>query len=139
MRANIPGLVESITNGIPTLADGVRGGGNYVQQTQAYGVAPVIDVGKGTQAILTVLDGVAFVVGVPLFNGAAMPANLNGMELLLVVRNTFGVMGVGTFNAIFKTAGAIPAIANGFSRALLFVWNGTNWVESYRGAVDVAN
>lgn len=140
MRANIPGLVESITNGIPTLVDGVRGGGNYSQQTQAYGVAPVIDVGRGTQAILSVTDAVAFVFGVPLFNGGAMPAALNGIELLLVIRNTSGgAHGAGTFNAIFKTAGAVPAIANGSSRSFLFVWNGTNWVESFRSAADVAN
>jgi len=143
VRANIPGLVKSITNGIVTLFDGVRGGGNYVVQSPAYVSASplVIDVTRGNWVRLTVTDAVAYSFGVPLFGTAAMPALQLGFELLITIRNTSGgALGAGTFNAIFKTvAGAIPAIATGFNRTFGFVWDGTNWIETEVPAADVAN
>lgn len=133
-------MVQQVTNGLPELLLGTEGGGNYQEQAQAYSAAPIIELSRGKHAIMTITDAVAFVLGAPVLNGAAVPAELAGLTLMITLRNTSGgAHGAGTFNAVFKTAGAVPAIATGNSRAFFFVWNGTNWVEKYRTAADVAN
>lgn len=43
------------------------------------------------------------------------------------------------FSAVFKTAGTVTNPANGFSRCLTFMWDGTSAVELYRSTADVAN
>ena len=103
--------------------------------TLAYSAAPVMNASLSNAFVMTVSDGVAFVIGAPI-----NPPPGVGMRLALTIRNASGgAHGAGTWNAIFKTSGNVPAIANGFSRTFEFQWNGTNWVEVFRTAADVAN
>lgn len=107
-----------------------------VLTTVVYGVAPIINAALGNEFVVTVTDAVAFAFGVPLNPPAA------GLDqvIVLTIRNASGgAHGAGTFNAIFKTSAAVPAIANANSRSFCFRWNGVNWVEFYRTAADVAN
>jgi hypothetical protein len=111
--------------------------------TVAYGVAPVPDLGLANRQVITVTDAVAFQVGAPLFGGAAMTATLPvtaGIVWYLTIRNTAGAPhGAITFDAVFKIAATAIAIADTKSRTFAFAWNGTNHVELWRGAADVAN
>jgi hypothetical protein len=104
--------------------------------TLTYGPSIALDASLGTRFVVTVTDAVAFTVAAP----TNPPATGFGQLLILTIRNASGgAHGAGTFNAVFKTAGAVPAIANGSSRSFVFAWDGTNWVEIVRGAADVAN
>jgi len=113
------------------------------QATVTYSAAPVPDLGVANSQVLTVTDAVAFVIGAPLFCGLAMSATnppQAGMIWYLTIRNTSGgAHGAGTFNAVFKTSAAVPAIATANSRTFAFRWDGTNHVEIFRTAADVAN
>ncbi len=107
-----------------------------VPVTVVYGVAPAIDASLGDDFIVSIADAVAFAIAAP----TNPPAAGKSQVIRLTVRNASGgIHGAGTFNAIFKTSAAIPAIANAFSRTFSFRWNGTNWVEIFRTAADVAN
>lgn len=104
--------------------------------TVAYGPSVAIDASLGNDFVVTVTDAVAFVIAAP----TNPPYTGQSQTITLTIRNAAGVAhGAGTFNAIFKTAGAVPAIATGFSRSFQFKWNGTNWVETFRSAANVAN
>lgn len=112
----------------------------WVQQTLTYGAAITFEVSTGTHGIVTITDAVAFVMSAPTVGGVAPTADMAGMRIRYTWRNTSGgAHGAGTFNAIFKTSGALAAIATGFNRTYEFEWNGTNWIEIFRGAADVAN
>lgn len=104
--------------------------------TVTYSATPTIDATLGNNFVVTVTDNVAFVIAAPL---NPPPSGLF-QTIQLTIRNASGgAHGAGTWNAVFKTSGNVPAIATGFSRTFGFVWNGTNWVETFRTAADVAN
>src|SRR4051812_35340333 len=104
--------------------------------TLTYGPAIAVDASLGQHFQVTVTDAVAFAISAP----TNTPPTGDEQLLYINVRNgSGGAHGAGTFNAIFKTSGAIPAIANGSNRTFVFRWNGTNWVEVFRTAADVAN
>jgi hypothetical protein len=104
--------------------------------TLTYGPSIAIDASLGRNFVVSVTDAVAFAFAAP----TNTPPSGFGQEIIITIRNTSGgAHGAGTFNAVFKTSGAVPAIANGFSRSFCFRWNGTNWVELWRSAADVAN
>lgn len=107
-----------------------------------YGPTIALNMALGNEFTVTVTDAVAFVFGLPTFNLIALSATVPGFDQLLRIRirnASGGAHGAGTFNAVFKTAGAVPAIADGFSRVFEFRWNGTNLVETFRSAADIAN
>lgn len=147
--AALEGIIKEYDSRIPApvFMDGTKGGGNFDQQTLTYAAAIAIELQSGNHAIVSVTDAVAFVFSAPTYGGVAFAAlssslalALSGMVLRLTIRNTAGVAhGAGTFNAAFKTAGAVAAIATGNNRSMEFVWNGVNWIEQWRGAADVAN
>lgn len=97
------------------------------------GVAMVPNAALGLTWQLTVTDNVAFSI--------TTPTNAkNGMRLSVKIKNTSGgAHGAGTFTGTFKPAAAVPAIANGSNRTFEFIFDGTNWVEDFRSAADVAN
>lgn len=105
--------------------------------TVTYGVAPVIDASLGNLFVMTITDAVAFVFAAP----TNTPAAGESQEIVLTVKNgSGGAHGAGTWNAVFKTQATVfPAIANGNSRSIRFRWDGTNWVELWRSAADIAN
>lgn len=100
--------------------------------TVAYSAAPIILGALGQNFLLLPTDGVAFVLGAP--------TNLrNGQWIMLTVRNaTGGALGAMTFNAVFKSPAWVQP-ATGFSRSVLWVFNGTNLVERVRSAADIPN
>ena len=62
-----------------------------------------------------------------------------GQELTIRVRNgSGGAMGAITWDPAFKLA-AWTNPANGFSRSITFVYDGTSWIEKSRTAADVPN
>lgn len=107
-----------------------------VLTTLTYGVSIAIDASLGNDFVVTITDGVAFAIAAP-----TNPPASGDQVINITFRNASGgAHGAGTFNAIYKTAAAgFVAIGNGNSRTYTFRWNGTNWVEWYRSAADVAN
>jgi hypothetical protein len=135
----------AIFNGpVTATAFNVTGGGSFGVAatgplvTVTYSAAPVIDASLGNFFVMTISDGNAIVVAAP----TNPPATAGvGQVIWFTVRNASGgAHGALTWNAVFKTqATAFSAVANGFSRTVVFRWNGTNWVEMVRTAADVAN
>jgi hypothetical protein len=97
-----------------------------------YGATIATDASLGSVFVTTITDGNAMTLGLP-----TNPST--GQVATWQFRNTFGAAGVLTFNAVFKLGAAWVQPANGFSRAITFVYDGTNWVETGRTAADVAN
>lgn len=147
--AALEGILKSYDSRIPApvFVDGTKGATSESQQTLTYGAAIAFEVQSGNHGIVTVTDGVAFVFSAPTYGGVAFAAlsasvalALAGYRIRLTIRNTSGgAHGAGTFNAAFKTAGAVAAIATANNRSMEFEWNGANWIEQWRGAADVAN
>lgn len=104
--------------------------------TVAYGPAPAINAALGNLFVVTVTDAVAFAVAAP----TNPPAAGLSQVIVLTIRNgSGGAHGAGTWDAVFKTSGNVPAIADTKSRSFCFRWDGTNWVELWQTAADVAN
>lgn len=62
-----------------------------------------------------------------------------GKVITVKVKNTSGgAIGVITWNAVFKMS-AFTNPANGFSRSVIFYYDGTNWIETHRTTADVPN
>jgi putative cofactor-binding repeat protein len=107
-----------------------RSGYNVV----TYSASMTPDLTKGSRQEITITNGTAFTINAP--NGAAV----KGAPLSIILRNTSGgAHGTITWNATYKMGGALAAIATGKSKTVDFVWNGTNWVESFRSPADVTN
>lgn len=107
--------------------------------TVTYSAAPVIDASLGNFFVMTITNNTALVVAAPTNPPSASGAV--GQLIWFTVKNASGgAHGALTWNAVFKTqATAFSAVANGFSRTVVFRWDGTNWVEMVRTAADVAN
>ena len=104
--------------------------------TLTYGPTIAIDASLGNLFVVTITDAVAFVVGAP----TNTPPTGRSQVIAITFRNgSGGAHGAGTYNAVFKTSGNVPAIANGFSRTFAYQWDGTNWVQTLVPATDVAN
>lgn len=101
-----------------------------------WGAAVTIDTSPASGSAwqrITATSNVAYTIGAP-------STAVTGQRLLITIRNTSGgALGAATFNAIYKLGAAWTNPANGFSRSIEFVFDGTNWVEYTRSAADVAN
>jgi hypothetical protein len=101
-----------------------------------YGPSIAVDASLGNAFVCDITNNVAFTIQAP----TNPPPTGSSQVITLTFRNVSGAAhGAGTFGAGYKTSAAFPAIANGFSRTFCFRWNGTNWVEQWRTAADVAN
>ncbi len=129
----------AIFNGLISATGAITQGAVLKQPlvTLTYGPSIAIDAALGNLFVVTITDAVAFVTAAP----TNPPSGTDSELITITYRNASGgAHGAGTFNAVFKTvATPFPAIANGFSRSIQFRWNGTNWVETFRSAADVAN
>jgi hypothetical protein len=106
-----------------------------VPTTLTYGVSIATNALLGNVFKVSITDAVAFDFAAP----TNPPAATEGQIITYLITNASGgAHGAGTFNAAFKTAGNLAAIANNKQRAMSFAWNGVNWIELYRGAADVA-
>lgn len=102
-------------------------------QSPAWGAAIAIDASAGLDLRITATSNVAYTIGAP-------TNPVTGEVMDLQIRNASGgALGAATFNAVFKLGAAWTNPANGFSRSIQFRFDGTNWVERYRSAADVAN
>lgn len=134
----------AIFNGAVSITGALTSTGIFTQSaarreplvTLTYGPSIAVDVSLGNLFVVTITDAVAFVTAAP-----TNPPASGSQVMTITYRNASGgAHGAGTFNAVFKTqATAFPAIANGQSRSIMFRWNGTNWVELWRSAADIAN
>lgn len=101
-----------------------------------YAAAMTPDLSMGDYFIITATNGVAFTIN----NPTNPPLAGDTQRLVFRIRNTSGgAAGALTFGVLFKIGAAWAQPATGFSRAIEFLWDGTNWVESFRSAADVAN
>lgn len=97
----------------------------------AYGVTPTIDASLGNKFDITPTDGAGFTI--------LNPTNAtDGQRITITIKNTFGVLGVASWQAKFKMPAWVQP-ANGFSRSIDFQYDGTNWIEVGRTAADVPN
>ena len=128
----------TVTGTLTTAGTSSSGRGTGPLVTVTYSAAPVIDASLGNMFVMTITNGTALVVAAPT-NPPAV-AGIGQIIWFTVKNASGGAHGALTWNAVFKTqATAFSAVANGFSRTVVFRWDGTNWVEMVRTAADVAN
>ena len=98
----------------------------------AYGASVAIDAASGQSFNITATNGVGFNI--------LSPANqVAGCAITIRIRNTSGAaLGAASWAVDYKMA-AWTQPANGFSRAITFCYDGTNWVEVSRNASDIPN
>lgn len=95
-----------------------------------YSAAMTIDASLGSFVTITPNNAVAFTINAPL-------NPVTGQRLTITIKNASGgALGVATWNAVFKMA-AWAQPANIFSRTIQFRFDGVNWVEFSRTAVDI--
>ena len=106
----------------------------FKDNSQAGGGTTTIDMNGGNEQRITVTDTAAFTVGAPA-NATA------GQTIDLTIQNSSGggVLGVITWNAVFKLAGwASPA--SGFNRTIQFRFDGSSWhMKAPPMTTDIAN
>lgn len=106
-----------------------------MNETKVYSVAQpgtlTPNCGIGDAVIVTFTTGSSM--------GVAAPINAYGKTLTITFKNTSGgALGSIVWNAIYKLS-AWTSPANGFSRSITFLFDGTNWVEINRTTADVPN
>lgn len=99
-----------------------------------YGPSIAVTMLGGTLLQVTVTDNVAFAFANP--SGALSPGAL---VLIRIINASGGAHGAGTFGTAYKVSANVPAIANGNSRTIAFLWTGALLVEVFRTAADVPN
>lgn len=127
-------LYGGLTLNGPLTLNGGAGISGTVQTLSYVSASPVAwNVAKGAIAVVAITDAVAFSIAAP-------TGMLPGQLVILTIENTSGgAFGAGTWNAIFKTTGNVPAIATGKNRSFIFYYNGTNLIEVDATAADVSN
>ena len=111
-------------------------------QTSSRFVAGRAIVGWGTSTTLDASLANEFVI-TPTANNAwtlnAPTSARTGQRITIQIRATLGyAIGALTWDAVFKVA-AWTNPADGYSRAIDFIYNGTNWIEVSRTPADVPN
>lgn len=87
-----------------------------------YGTSVAIDAGTSTWNVITATNGTAFTIQ----NPGMPPTNT---LLIITVKNTSGgTLGAITWDTLYKMA-SFTSPANGKSRTVTFIFNGTNWIE----------
>lgn len=102
------------------------------RSTLTYGTTIATNASLANFFVVTVTDGVAFTMSAPL-NATT------GQIINYTIKNTSGgAVGAITWNAVFKMGTfTTPATAN--QRSIQFLYDGTNWIETYKGVADVPN
>lgn len=132
--AGVFGVVggELVFNGNNTLAAGNEGSLTLAQVTVPYSASMTINAAKGNEYGITVANASAFTINAPTNPKA-------GKRITIwIVNASGGVMGVITWNAVFKMS-AWTNPANSFNRSIDFVYNGTNWYQTSQTGVDIPN
>jgi hypothetical protein len=102
------------------------------RQVMIYSASMTPAAASGNMDVITISGAVAHTINSP---GTAR----TGQRLIITLRHASGgSAGAATWNAIFKmTAWVQPA--DGFSRTIEFVYDGSNWIEIDRTTADVPN
>jgi hypothetical protein len=101
--------------------------------TLTYSASMTPDCDLGNEFVITATNNTAFAINAP----ASSPGT--GQRITVTIRNASGgALGAVTWNAVFKMS-AWTQPANGFSRSIDFIYNGTNWVQAGQTGVDVPN
>lgn len=134
-------------NAIPDLSDvafdkSVEVRNNWTGGTSVYGANA--EVGVTYSASITPDSSLGEVFDITATNGTAFTMNaatngFAGKRITIKIRNTAGgSLGAITWGGAYKMA-AWTSPANGFSRSITFVNDGTNWIEVSRTTADVPN
>jgi hypothetical protein len=116
------------------VADYYKNGSNITaREVVTYAASMTPNQRNGASHTITITNGTAFTIN--------NPANsVDGAVVTIILRNTSGgAHGAITWGAGYRMAGALAAIATANSRSIQFIYDGTNWVETFRSAADVAN
>lgn len=82
---------------------------------------------------ITATNSTAFTIASPLY------PIFDGQTITFTIKNTSGgALGTATWGALYKLA-TWTQPATGFNRSITFTFNGTNFIELNRTAVDVPN
>lgn len=126
------GAVDIIQVGPTGVASGAAFVNKLINSTPANAGTSTPDASAGGNFLITADVAVAsFTVAAPLHAA-------NGEKITIVIRNASGGALTTTWNAIFKMA-AWEDPANGFQAGITFMYDGTNWVETHRGASNIPN
>lgn len=100
--------------------------------TATYSTSITLDAAAGPSHVITATNGVAFAINAP-----SNP--VVGKRISVTIRNAAGgPLGAVTWNAVFKMS-AWTQPANGFSRTIDFIYNGSEWVQAAQTGVDIPN
>lgn len=98
-----------------------------------YSASMTVNASKGDSFLIVATNNTAFTINAP-------TAPLIGQRIRFRIKNTSGgVLGVATWNAVFKRGAAWTQPANGKSRCIDFENDGTSWIETGRTAADITN
>lgn len=98
-----------------------------------YQATVAINASAASRHEIVATDNVAFSVAAP--SGVVA----SGQRLTIKIKNTSGgALGTATWNSVYKMV-AWTQPADGYSRSIDFLFDGTNWVETNRSAADVPN
>lgn len=115
-------------------SDYYKNGANLTaREVVTYSASMTPNQRNGHAHTITITNGTAFTINNP-------TNSVDGDIVRITLRNTSGgAHGVITWGAGYKMAGALAAIATANSRTVEFLYDGTNWVETFRSAADVPN
>lgn len=96
------------------------------------------DASRNTVYVINVTGSGAWQIGFRTGGGTGW--TVPGQVFTVMVKNTSGgAISTPSFSSSIHTAGAFTVPANGYNRSITFMYNGTNFIELYRTAADVAN
>lgn len=127
----LPGIDSGSTNRIETGRESFSP--NYIAKriTPTWGAAITIDTSIGSIFDVIATTAIASAVGAPVSANA-------GFRITIKIKNASGGALGTTWNAVYKLS-AWTDPANGFSRSIDFVYDGTNWVQVSQTGVNVPN
>lgn len=102
-----------------------------------FGTTIAVDLSTGNNFTFNATTNAAHALGAP--SGGVLPTGGNQLFSVTERNTSGGAIATMTFNAAYKLGAAWTAPANGLSRTIWFLWNGTNAVEVGRTAADVTN
>ena len=122
------------TGSLNTQASIYRNGANLTQrEVVTYSASMTPNQRNGRSHTITATNGTAFTINNP-------TNSVDGDLVTLMIRNASGgALGAATFASGYKLGAAWTQPADTFSRSIEFLNDGTNWVETFRSAADVAN
>lgn len=136
-------IVKSVTIGaqglLITFMGAIQSAGALMVRlvSPTFGANIAVDLSLGNNFVITVTSNAAHALTNPI-NGV-MPSG-SGMVITVTEKNTSGgAIATMTFGTAYKLGAAWTAPADGFSRSISFLWDGTVATEIDRTAADVAN